>query len=442
MSTLQERIEDYIGTVSDTTSLQNWLDAGIEFVIDVSKPDKLEKLVRDVTVADAGLAVVGLKILGAHKSDVPARKIPYTFKSKALDSTSIYYASATDPAFCVGNGKIFVIPGGGSAITVTHPTVTASSTSISLFEENQTQGVILYSAIQAANQKLQGFVSTSDSLSITLPTVPTSPTLTTITTGTTSFTPISVSDAITSNGTYTDITDTADLIAPTISASLVGTLSDKPTYTKIATSFSFTDADARLANDDTELAEAELARMQTQINSTNQTVQEELNEFSKDSIVFQAEVQKAVHNSNHNLQVAVEQAKVNLETDIQNLRKDLETKITNARNTLELELFNTGKDVEVELANLRKDLEVDVQNKIKALESDFFDVKNAIDVAIANNEQILKQYTAEIQAYTYTAVAKIQEYQGKIENKNLVVQSIVALIASLREELKLIIGTL
>jgi len=444
VGTFLQRIEGYIGTLSDTNSLQNWLDAGVALVVEASKPDKLKKLIRDVTVESAGLSVAGLKILGAHKANIGAREAPYTLKAKLEDTASIYKATATDPAYCIGNGKIFVIPGGGTAITVTYPTVTSASSDITEFEANQEQGVVLYAAIQGLNHKAQLAITANDALTVTVEDIPTAPSLSDLELALvpTSYTSASVADAITSSGTYTPIVAVGDLTPPTISASVITTLTSPPTYTKDTTTFDFTDADARLANDDSELTQAELMRVQTELATINKAIQDELNEFSKDSVIFQGELQKAVHNSNQALQASIEQSQATLNANIQNLRKDLEIAVADARNALETELFNTGKSVDVELANLRKDMEVELQNKIKTLESDFFDSKNALEAASLNNEFALKQFAAEVQAYSAKVMANIQAFQGRIQNKSLTIQSYIGLGQSLREELKLILETL
>lgn len=174
MSTLQSRIEDYVGTFADTTALTDWLTAGAKQLIELIPYDKLEDIATEGTDNGTdGYSVLGKKVLRVHKSNYGAAYVSPGLYSQASNSSSIYYALATDPVWTKKGAKIFVLPGGGSIVYVAYPTVTYSDTSISGFPTEMEHLVVLWATKQACVYLLAS--ATSNISSGTLPTAPTAP---------------------------------------------------------------------------------------------------------------------------------------------------------------------------------------------------------------------------------------------------------------------------
>lgn len=176
MGTYQARVEDYVGTVADTTALGDQLTAGAKLISDVLPLPKLEPYGTDLTDSGTGVAITGYRVLGAHKSNYEANFISADMKARAADSGSIHYANARSPSAYITGGKIYVIPSGGTIRAYAYPTVTYSASTISGFPTESDQGVVLYTAIQQCSGKLNVAMDALNGLSYVPPTTaPTNP---------------------------------------------------------------------------------------------------------------------------------------------------------------------------------------------------------------------------------------------------------------------------
>ena len=69
MSTLQSRIEDYIGqSYADTTALTNWLTAGAKQLVNIIPIDRAIDISNTVPDIGTGIALSNYRIIKAHKS--------------------------------------------------------------------------------------------------------------------------------------------------------------------------------------------------------------------------------------------------------------------------------------------------------------------------------------------------------------------------------------
>ena len=100
------------------------------------------------------------KILNIFRNDgdikQPCRQISESNKGRAMDSDDMNYATVTDPVYYIENNTIDVLPVGG-AVTyseVQYPSVTYTSTAISLFPDEAERLVVLGAAIKAAEYML------------------------------------------------------------------------------------------------------------------------------------------------------------------------------------------------------------------------------------------------------------------------------------------------
>ena len=303
MSTFQTRIQEYVGTVSDTTAMTDWLTAGAGYLIDRLPLEKFEKYTSDVTDAGVGVSVKGKKVFRAHKSGYEAMRIPAGLKAQAVDSDSIHYRTSTNPAFYIENGVLYIVPSGGTAIALAYPTVAYGDSTISVFPPELEQGVVLYASIQAAIQKYNLSIATLLALSLAASEViPTAPAAATFT----------YTDAVL--GTYTSTTIGSDEVVPT--------------YTKPTFGGSFTQANTYIVtSEDIDLASVELNRQSVVLNQHQADIQNELNEFNKEALTYNSTIQKQI-----------EQARLTQQRILENANKSTDLSIINEAKTLEAQI--------------------------------------------------------------------------------------------------------
>lgn len=154
MATLQSKVEDYVGTYSDTEALTNWLTQGARILIDLLPLEKLEKIATSANFTNS-IALAYKKPLYVHVGGYEARDIPLGRKTQAAASGSIYYATATDPVSYVEGSNLSILPAGtGTLVFVAYPIVSYNDTYVSLMPIELEQIVVLYTAIQCQVAKM------------------------------------------------------------------------------------------------------------------------------------------------------------------------------------------------------------------------------------------------------------------------------------------------
>lgn len=156
MSTFQSRIEDLVGTVTDTTALSDWVSAGAKYLIDLLPEDKADRMSVALAVdGTTGVSVTGHRVLSAYKDGYRATIKDEEEYARYVDSNSRFYATASTPVAYILNGFLFVKPGGGTGKVIAYPAVLYSASTITGFPTEWEQAVILYAAVQASLAKLQ-----------------------------------------------------------------------------------------------------------------------------------------------------------------------------------------------------------------------------------------------------------------------------------------------
>ena len=304
MSTFQVRVEDYVGTVSDTTSLTDQLTAGAKYLVDIIPEEKALKHTTTVTdLGTLGISVAAHRVFSAYKSGYRAIPLHPDEYARYVDSSSRFFGTSTTPVYYILNGMLFVKPGGGTGRVIAYPTVLYSESTITGFPTEWEYAVIIHTAIQQALNKANVNIASLNALSIAAVTPPTTP-------AAPSF---SYTDAIL--GTYT--------------ATTVGDLGTAPAYTKPTTTVSFTAYDGYLVtNKDIELSAEERARQSILLNQYQIDIQNELNEFNKDLQIYQSTVQKALTDAQlaqqRILQTASDTKDLNLQNEAQTLVEEVQ----------------------------------------------------------------------------------------------------------------------
>ena len=314
-------------TVSDNDELSQFLKDG---VLDVTnrwlsiRPQDIELFTRESaeTTSNASLNLNGAKIIsiirenGTNNQWRKCRKIPPELQYDITDVDSLNYASKINPAYMVGDaGKISVFPTPGvdpnafKVYYVNKDPVNSSGSAlihshddILYFPIDKVYLVVIYAGMKLLQANM-GATTISD-LSITA-VPPDVPTLSSITFS-------SLDSAI-----------DATLVAAATSTTLGGS-STAPTYTKPTQTFDITQFETFLeTNEDTELAQVQMARLQHELGEFQADIQNELNEFNKENVAYQSSVQEAMAEFQSGNQIAIGNAERSQNRQLQNAINDM-----------------------------------------------------------------------------------------------------------------------
>ena len=317
--------------VSDNAEFSQWLKDG---VIDVTnrwlamRPQDIDNFSREsATTASNGFDAAGAKIIAVIREAgadgdtdgstawEPCRKVPVSMQSRVVDVDSLSYASKYNPAYIIdSNGLINVYPtpdGTDDGYRVFYVNnepeesdgtdLEYSSTGIKWFPADKVYLVVIYASIRLLHASM-GATTISDLSIIAVP--PDTPTLTSITFS-------SIDSAV-----------DATLVAAATSITLGGSVT-APTYdTGVATTALGAANDFIDNEEDVELANAKLAEVQA-------LMQDELNNFNKENIAFQAGMQEALAEFQSANQIAISNAERSQNRQLQNSINDMQAIIQN-----------------------------------------------------------------------------------------------------------------
>jgi len=189
---------------------------------------------------------------------------------------------------------------------------------------------------------------------------------------------------------YTSVAEpenTAD--SPTISVGYVDTSSVLasgivlPTYTKPTSSIDISQFETFIEDEeDSELAQVQLGRMQNELGQYQADIQNELNEFNKENVKYQGGVQESM---------AEHQAK-------------------NAAN-----LAQAQNDLQASTAKMSEESQRSLQNAIQEMQS-----------IIADNQSKMNEFQSDIQLYTQTIDGEVKEYQAKMSKYQAEAQAMIS----------------
>jgi len=182
--------------------------------------------------------------------------------------------------------------------------------------------------------------------------------------------------------TYTNAS-VSDIVAPLVSISDMASLSTSaPTYTKPVQSFDVSQFETFLeTEEDIELAQGQLGRLQHEMQIYQNNIQNELNEFNKENVAYQEDIQRKA----------------------QNFQKDIQVEIENIKNRINSDNTNIQKDIQIELQNRLQDFQQDVQ-----------EYSAKVNRYSAELNQYQQDVGKEVQSYSNTLSKEAQEYQSKL----------------------------
>lgn len=158
---------------------------------------------------------------------------------------------------------------------------------------------------------------------------------------------------------------------------------DVPTYTKPTQTFDITQFETFLETDeDTELAQLQLGRLNNELGEYQADIQNELNEFNKENARYKANVEAELAKHNSDLRKAITQAEINA--------RDAQQE---AAQTTDVDKFNKAQDQTLAL-----------QNAIQTMQA-----------TIANNDDLVAKFLQEVNLYQQKVNAEVAEYRLNYE---------------------------
>jgi hypothetical protein len=200
----------------------------------------------------------------------------------------------------------------------------------------------------------------------------------------------------------------ADASAAAVSAITVDTVAkadisgDVPSYTKPTQNFDITQFETFLETDeDIELAQLQLGRLNNELGEYQADIQNELNKFNQLNQRYEANVQAELTKHNSDLQKALRQAEI----DAADARQEAQ------------------QATQVDLANKAADQALALQNAAQTMAA-----------TIANNDDLVAKFLQEINLYQNNINKEIQEYSQNLQQKIAEYQSAIAIQQSYYQE--------
>tara|TARA_R100001594_G_C4049649_1_gene264805 strand:- start:2019 stop:3335 length:1317 start_codon:yes stop_codon:yes gene_type:complete len=408
-----DALTGFAGTEDD--ALTDWLQAGTREIINILPPQLKEYCYSKQTFTSAAAnseaeTMITGQLGSVYAGSVECRQIRPMDKHKASSSTSLEYASSTDPVYYIEGNKINILPASSSGIyyVVPNPTVAHGSTSIDNFPNEAEYLVVLYASIKAL-QRLINNITAISNLSISS-SAPSAPSL-----GAVSY----------SNASNADASSTAVSVVTVATVSKADISGNAPTYTKPTLAGTSTNMLTEIETgtlgsseedyekwfhiagqyiedeEDTELAQAQLQKIQTYLQAFSQDIQNELNEFNKENEIYKANIQAELAKHNSDLQKAITQAQI-----------DAQDKQQEAAQTTDVDKFNKSQDQALALQNAAKTMEAIIQN----------------------NNNLIAKYQQEISAYSQNVNKEVTQYKTNLEQYGLEFQQYQAQQAKLQQD--------
>jgi len=318
-------------------------------------------------------------ILDVARNGFSATEVSSSMKGFIGNSASLNVATATFPSYYITSSNSIICkpdPTAGETIIITYVDYA------NIDDDSDLRSAVVYHSCSSEYNKLATGVAPSApsfgndlTINAVAPATPSAPSF-----------------------TYTDVS-VGDIVQPLVSISDMASLSaavpayTKPTFNIPVQSFDITQFETFLeTEEDIELAQGQLGRLShelgeyqanigLQTSKIGQDIQNELNEFNKENVVYQEDIQRKAQNFQKEIQEA-----------IQNVQSDLNVKST-----------NLNKDIQIALQNAIQDFQQDVQEYSAKIQ------KYNAELGVYQQE-----IGKEVQIYTNNLSKESQEYQSQL----------------------------
>ena len=379
MATFSAQVVDLVGTFSDEAALDSFITEGANEVINAMPRSMLERIAEETAVTDGTTTSEGHKVLHMLRHDgtidQPCRAIPARKRGRVQDSSDMEFATTSDPAYWIQDGKFNLFPNGdGKLVSVLtynqgSPLDASAISTITNFPNEAEYLVVLYAAIKALQQNLSGLVEADFSISATAPSAPSLATLSGGTVSPITVAAVSKADISGDVPSYTAPVVSGDTqeITGSIVAGSTGTAADRLNFQHWYDVL----ADMIEDSEDTELASIQLQKINSYIQAYQTAIQNQINVFNKNNTRYQANVQAELAKHNSDLQKVLRQAQLD------------------------------GSDAQQESAQ-------------------------TLQASIQNNDDLVQKFLAELNKYTAQVNSEVQTYSQNIGNNAQKFQHTVA----------------
>jgi len=169
VATFSVQVVDLVGAFSDETALDSFVTEGANEVINAMPRSMLERVAEETAVTDGTTTSEGHKVLHMLRNDgtidQPCRAIPARKRGRVQDSSDMEFATSSDPAYWVQDGKFNLFPN-GNGLLVSVPTYSQTSpldasgiSTITNFPNEAEYLVTLYAAMKALQQNMSGMMT-------------------------------------------------------------------------------------------------------------------------------------------------------------------------------------------------------------------------------------------------------------------------------------------
>ena len=227
MANFDAQVIDLVGSswTTDQDAVDQFITEGANEVINSMPRSMQERIAEETAVTSGTTPSEGHKVLSMTRNDgtidQPCRRIPAGKRGRVADSSDMEYATTSDPAYYLNDGKFNILPSGGSGnkvvsvLTYSQESGTRLDASnidtIANFPNEAEYLIVLYAAMKALQQNMNSKTSNLPA-DITFPSIP-----------------ILVIPTLASVG---DLTLPVTPTVPTLSAQSVTITGTAPTYVK------------------------------------------------------------------------------------------------------------------------------------------------------------------------------------------------------------------
>lgn len=248
--------------------------------------------------------------------------------------------------------------------------------------------------------------------------------------------------------------------AATVNAVTVAELGTAPNYTKSTVALDFTEYETYEGEEDSEMMNAILSRIGTQLADKETDIKDEINEFQKELVAYQQDAQRKIEQARTTLQEALLDARSSTDVDVQNQLRAFEAQVQEYQSELaryetqlseyasdtqaQLEEYQAAfqnafstwreqqalylqqyaQDVQNETAEFQKELVIyqqDAQHKIEqvrtTLQESLQNARLSTDVDVQNKARDLEAAIADFQANVSVFESELRRYQSEIDRQ-------------------------
>ena len=173
MANFDAQVIDLVGSswTEDQDAVNQFITEGANEVINAMPRSMQERVAEETPVTTGTTTSEGHKVLYMLRTDgtidQPCRRIPARQRGRVADSDDMEYATTSDPAYYVKDGKFNILPS-GAGLLVSMPTYSQTSpldasaiSTITNFPNEAEYLVTLYAAVKALQQNMSGKIGSA-----------------------------------------------------------------------------------------------------------------------------------------------------------------------------------------------------------------------------------------------------------------------------------------